>query len=163
MQFKVPQFLDIEDKIFGPLTFKQFVYLIGGAGLCFILYKLLGLLLAFIPIIIIAGIVVALAFYRPNNKPLVEMLESGFKFYIQSKLYIWQRRKQQKKEGINQNKKETQPEQTSYKQRGFTGSKLKDLAWSLDVLDLKKNNSNNNNEEPARNAFSTADAGGELK
>ena len=39
MQFKVPQFLDIEDKIFGPFTFKEFVYLAGGAGLCFILYR----------------------------------------------------------------------------------------------------------------------------
>ena len=44
MQFKVPQFLDIEDKIFGPFTFREFVYLTGGGGMCFVLYKLLGLL-----------------------------------------------------------------------------------------------------------------------
>jgi hypothetical protein len=29
MQFRVPQFIDIEDKLFGPLTFKQFIYLAG--------------------------------------------------------------------------------------------------------------------------------------
>ncbi len=33
MRFEVPQFIDVEDKIFGPFTFKQFLYLAGGAGL----------------------------------------------------------------------------------------------------------------------------------
>ena len=67
MQFKVPQFLEIEDKIFGPFTFREFIYLAGGAGLCFVLYKLLGLLLGLIPILIIAGFSLTLTFYKPNN------------------------------------------------------------------------------------------------
>jgi hypothetical protein len=93
MQFKVPQFLDIEDKIFGPFTFRQFVYLAGGAGICFVLFKLLGFLLGAIPILLVAGFVLALTFYKPNNKPFIYMLEAGFKFLIQDKLYIWKRRK----------------------------------------------------------------------
>ena len=138
MQFKVPQFLDIEDKIFGPFTFKQFVYLAGGAGFCFILYKILGLLLGFIPIAIIASISLALAFYRPNNKPLLNMIEAGFKFYVQNKLYVWKRRTQKIKKQTEQEKKLISEEQAENNKRNFTGSKLKDLAWSLDVLDLKK-------------------------
>ena len=93
MQFKVPQFLDIEDKIFGPFTFSQFVYLAGGGGLCFIIYKLFGFLLGFIPILIILAFALALTFYRPNNKPLVDMLESALKYAVQDKLYLWKRRK----------------------------------------------------------------------
>src|SRR3989344_4958145 len=93
MQFKVPQFLDIEDKIFGPFTFKEFVYLAGGAGLCFVLYKLLGLFWGAIPILIVAGLSLALARYRPNNKPFINMLEAMFSFSFQNKLYIWKRRK----------------------------------------------------------------------
>ena len=81
MQFKVPQFLDIEDKIFGPFTFREFVYLAGGAGLCFIIYKLLGLILGTIPILIIAGFSLLLTFYRPNNKPFVNMIGAGFKYF----------------------------------------------------------------------------------
>ena len=92
MQFKVPQFLDIEDKIFGPFTFREFAYLAGGAGMCFFFYKWLGLLGGAIPILIMAGIVLALTFYRPNNKPLVNMLESGFKYFTQNKLYIWKKK-----------------------------------------------------------------------
>ena len=41
MRFQVPQFIEIEDKIFGPLTIKQFIYIAGGAGLCFILFRFL--------------------------------------------------------------------------------------------------------------------------
>src|ERR1035437_49598 len=93
MQFRVPQFLDIEDKIFGPFTFKEFVYLAGGAGLCFVLYKVLGLLLGAIPILAAAGFSVALARYRPNNKPFISLIESGLNYLLQDKLYIWERRK----------------------------------------------------------------------
>src|SRR3989338_3429732 len=93
MQFKVPQFLDIEDKIFGPFTFKEFTYLAGGAGLCFVLYKLLGFILGFLPMAVVALFSLTLTFYRPNNKPFVEMLQSFFKYTTQSKLYIWKRRK----------------------------------------------------------------------
>src|SRR5688572_9661107 len=91
MQFKVPQFLDIGDKIFGPFTFRQFIYLAGGAGLCFVLYKLLGLILGAIPILLVGGLAAALTFYRPNNKPFINMLEAGFKYFTQNKLYIWEK------------------------------------------------------------------------
>lgn len=138
MQFKVPQFLDIEDKIFGPFTFREFVYLVGGAGLCFVLYKLLGFMLGFIPILIVGGFAAALTFYRPNNKPFINMVEAGIRFLIQDKLYIWKRRTKK----IQQNSKETERKDhmpAIQNHSKLSGSKLKDLAWSLDVLDSKKN------------------------
>jgi len=139
MQFKVPQFLDIEDKIFGPFTFREFVYLAGGAGLCFVLYKLLGLVMGAIPILLVAGFAGTLTFYHPNNKPFINMLEAGFKYLMQNKLYIW-------KKGEEKNKAKQQIisseadkiKMMSEKGLKLTGSKLRDLAWSLDVLDLSK-------------------------
>lgn len=141
MQFKVPQFLEIEDKIFGPFTFKEFVYLVGGAGLCYILFKLLGIWLGAIPILAVAGLSAALTFYHPNGKPFINMIEAGIKYALQSKLYIWKKheikvKREQQKEmaGAIELKKETM------NQSGVRlgGSRLRDLAWSLDVLDLKK-------------------------
>lgn len=137
MQFRVPQFLEIEDKIFGPFTFREFVYLAGGAGLCFTIYKLLGLLWGAIPILIIAGFSLLLTFYRPNNKPFINMLEYGFKYFTQNKLYIWKKQKEQKKEQTQ----EARENKTKMMPRGeakLSGEKLKDLAWSLNVLDLNK-------------------------
>ncbi|MBI3888345.1 PrgI family protein [Candidatus Nomurabacteria bacterium] len=137
MQFKVPQFLDIEDKIFGPFTFREFAYLAGGAGLCYILFKLLGLLFAAIPILLIAGFSGMLIFYRPNNKPFINMLESGFKYFSQNKLYIWKKKKSSS--ANNQPQATTDNKDQAVYGNKLTGSKLRDLAWSLDVLDLRKN------------------------
>ena len=141
MQFKVPQFLDIEDKIFGPFTFSQFVYLAGGAGLCFILYKVLGFLLAFIPMLAIAGFAVALTFYRPNNKPLVNMIEAGLKYLVQDKLYIWKKKKIKAKQTTTLGGSMGANETLNQGGARLNSSKLQDLAWSLDVLDFKKNDS----------------------
>ncbi len=138
MQFQVPQFLEIEDKIFGPFTFKQFVYLVGGGGICFILLKLLGFFWGFIPILIVAALSLALAFWKPNNKPFIEMLESAFMYGMQSKLYIWQKDNEKAalaKKAEMQNKGEDSVIEGNIR---LDGSKLRDLAWSLDVLDLKK-------------------------
>lgn len=144
MQFKVPQFLEIEDKIFGPFTFKEFVYLAGGAGLCYILYKLLGFYLGGIPILAVTGLSLALTFYKPNNKPFINMIEASFKYFTNDKLYIWERRKYEKG-----NKKEQTPNANENINRQnlennirLSGSKLRDLAWSLDVLDLSKHGEN---------------------
>jgi len=139
MQFKVPQFLDIEDKIFGPFTFKEFVYLAGGAGLCFILYKMLGLILGAIPILAVAGLAIALARYRPNNKPFINMIEAGFTYLIQSKLYIWKRQKKDQGKTNREGQKGVVSEKSMNRDTvRLGGNKLRDLAWSLDVLDLNK-------------------------
>lgn len=135
MQFKVPQFLDIEDKIFGPFTFGEFVYLAGGAGLCFVVYKLLGFLLGIIPILFIAGFSLMLTFYKPNSKPFINMIESGFKYFTQNKLYIWKKKKKITNEQLRVTNENKNPGVYGAK---LSGSKLRDLAWSLDVLDLKK-------------------------
>ena len=147
MQFKVPQFLDIEDKIFGPFTFREFVYLAGGAGLCFTLYKWLGLLFGAIPILIVGGFALLLTFYHPNNKPFINMLEAGFKYFTQSKLYIWKHKgepaRPDGRSGGNKNNVDDEKIRLMA-QNGLSGSKLRDLAWSLDVLDLSKQNKNEN-------------------
>jgi hypothetical protein len=142
MQFKVPQFLDIEDKIFGPFTFREFAYLAGGAGLCYVCFKLFGLLLGIVPILLIAGFSGMLIFYRPNNKPFINMLESGFKYFTQNKLYIW--KKHQKKITNSELRITNENQDKIDYENKLTGSKLRDLAWSLDVLDLKKHEKINN-------------------
>mgnify|MGYP003475631078 CR=1 FL=1 len=136
MQFKVPQFLDIEDKIFGPFTFRQFAYLAGGGGLCFVLYKALPFYISFIPILIIAGLSLALAFYKVNNKPFIFVVESGIKYLLTDKLYIWKRRMKEKGDEKTQ---EDKPKIEVNRISRVNTSKLRDLAWSLDVLDIKKN------------------------
>ena len=92
MRFQVPQFIEVEDKIFGPLTLKQFIYLAGGGGLSFLVYVLLNsFLLSAIPIFAIMAISIAMAFYKVNNKPLINVAEYAFKYFFGNKLYIWKK------------------------------------------------------------------------
>ena len=75
MRYQVPQFIEIEDKIFGPLTIKQFVYLAGGAALAYLVYASLNahipLFLTIVLMVPPAALGVALAFYKINGKPFI--------------------------------------------------------------------------------------------
>lgn len=133
MQFRVPQFIDIEDKIFGPFSFKQFVYMTGGAAIAFVAYKILPLFFAVLVIIPVLALAGALTFYRINNKPFIFILEAYIKYFFQSKLYIWKKEKQKSKKA--EQKVAESPTALIPK---LSQSKLKDISWSLDVLDVNK-------------------------
>jgi len=129
MRFQVPQFIEIEDKIFGPFTFKQMVYIAGSAGIAFVLWTFLPHFLA----ILIGGPLIAfglaLAFYKINKRPFINVVESAFTYVISSRLYIWKKsaKKIKKKE-----KAEEQKKAITYVPK-LSESKLKDLSWSLDI------------------------------
>jgi hypothetical protein len=131
MRFQVPQFIEVEDKIFGPLTFKQFIYLIGGAGLAFILYRFLPIYISVLVILPVAAFSVALAFYKINNKPFIFVLQASIKYFLGAKLYIW--KKEQPK--FSKKKEAPQPFSSDLVIPKLSGSKLKDLAWQLDIHD----------------------------
>jgi len=93
MQFEVPQFIEIEDKIIGPFTWRQFLY-VGGGGLMaavmfltmpFIIFVLLG-----IPI---GAIAFALAFFPVNNRPFSHFLEAMYTYATKPKIYHWRQNK----------------------------------------------------------------------
>jgi phosphate/sulfate permease len=130
MRFQVPQFIEVEDKIFGPLTIRQFIYLLGGAGASFIVYKVIGsIIISAVFVIPIIGFALALTFYKINNKPFINVVEAAFGYYIGSKLYIW---KKVEKPVIA---KETNgiPQISDFSVPKLSDSKLKDLTWSLDI------------------------------
>jgi hypothetical protein len=92
MRFEVPQFIEIEDKIFGPFTWKQGVYLAGGVGLAVVILFTLPMfvfVLVGIPLGTLAGL---LAFYPVNNRPFSNFLESIVTFYNNAKVYSWRKK-----------------------------------------------------------------------
>lgn len=92
MRFEVPQFIEVEDKIFGPLTWRQFVYVGGGSGLAAVLFFFTPLIVFLIFGIPIAIATFALAFYPINNRPFAVFLESVFRYFRGSRLYLWQKK-----------------------------------------------------------------------
>lgn len=93
MRFEVPQFIEIEDKIFGPFTWRQFVYLLGGVGFALVLFIAAPLFIFILLGIPTAGVAVLLAFYPVNNRPFSVFLESVFTFYQSGNTYFWRKEK----------------------------------------------------------------------
>ena len=90
MQFRVPQFIDIEDKVFGPFTLKQFGYMAGAGGLSFLIWTFIPVKIVAVMLIApVAGLFLALAFVKYNNRSFGEILESAFTYYTGAKIYTW--------------------------------------------------------------------------
>lgn len=134
MQFQVPQFVEVEDKIFGPLTAVQFIYLVGGGGFLVALWFVMPHWLAIViggPIALLGA---GLAFYKINDRPLIHALESGFQYLFRTKLYIWE--KKQSKTVLPDEivlPGQTPAEDPAKYAPSATSNKIKDLAWSLDI------------------------------
>ena len=95
MRFEVPQFIEIEDKIVGPLTWKQFVYLAGGLGCLIILYLKTSLLVFAMIGIPVGTVSILLAFHRVNNRPFSFFLEALLNYVTKNKLYLWRKEREQ--------------------------------------------------------------------
>ena len=90
MQFRVPQFIDLEDKVFGPLTLKQFGYIVGAGGFSFLIWTFIPIkFIAILVIIPVAGLFLSLAFVKYNNRSFGELLESALSYYTGSKIFTW--------------------------------------------------------------------------
>lgn len=131
MRFEVPQFIDVEDKIFGPLTFKQFVYLAGGAGLGYVAFRLLPLPLNYLGGLAFVGLGLLLAFYKINNQTFIDIAQAYITYQIKGKLYIWKRAPKT----ATAAPKAPAPEIPKPPQKIVTDKTITDLAQNLDILD----------------------------
>lgn len=145
MRFEVPQFIDVEDKIFGPLTWRQFVYLGGGLGVAFvtmfILPSMLPTIVSWIVILFVglplALLAAALAFFPVNNRPFSYFLEAIYNYLSSTKLYLWN----QKSDVVY---KEVEHKTASYvapitpNNRGTKHTSISSLTRSLELEALQK-------------------------
>jgi len=133
MRFQVPQFIEVEDKIIGPLTIKQFIYIAGGAGMCFIIIRYLGLMLGIALALPVGAFALALAFYKPNERQsFILFVENAFKYFVGDKLYIWKKQDKKAVARTSEERESSSDLDNLYVPR-LADSKLKDMTWSLDV------------------------------
>lgn len=127
-KYQVPQFLEVEDKIFGPLTLKQFLYAAAGVAIGFIFWSSMPRMLAIVLGLPIVLLFFGFAFYQVNNRPLVVVLETAFRYFFSPKLYLWKKRQktpEKKAAEVIQYVTQEVPK--------VRDSKLKDLSWGLDI------------------------------
>lgn len=131
MRYQVPQFIEVEDKIFGPLTARQFIYLAGSAGVALATFSTLPFIVAALVTAPVVALALALSFYTMNGRPFLTVLEHGFRYLMGGKLYLWNAKRSVQASSTKQEVQKS-PALTVPK---LSESKLRDLSWSLNIKD----------------------------
>ena len=88
-QFVVPQFIDVEDKIFGPITVRQFVLSVIGIIVILLSFRFADFSLALFLTIITGVIVLLFGFMKVNGTPFHLFLLNVFTTLKKPGLRIW--------------------------------------------------------------------------
>lgn len=94
MQYSIPQFIEIEDKVIGSLTVKQFLYLVAGGVFLLIVWQFVDLELFILFAILTGAIVVPFAFIKVNGRPFQVYLLAMLRFITRPKLLFWAKTKE---------------------------------------------------------------------
>lgn len=96
MQYKVPQHIDIEDKIVGPFTMKQFIYLLISGSIVYAWWNFSNTfvdpspMVIFIPLALPVGFLgLAFALLKINDRPFEVFVLSLLRFIFSPKQRVW--------------------------------------------------------------------------
>lgn len=148
-RFIVPQFIDSEDKIWGPITVRQFVIVLVGALFVFLAYRLADFSLFLLETIIICILVGLFAFYKVNGMPFhvfaVNFIETTFK---KPKIRVWHKEyiKVEEFKSKDEDKKE---EEIIPKKAPVSSKKLSELSLIIDTGGIYKGEQDANKENNA--------------
>ncbi len=127
-QFVVPQFLDVESKIIGPVTVRQFVLILsaGLVGMAFFrIFDFILFLLLTVPMMIMAIIV---AFVRINGQPFHYFLINIVQSFRRPSLRVWNKNRTDAELRAYLSKPKVVVDTRSYTKKPLTGSRLRDLS-----------------------------------
>ncbi len=88
-QFVVPQFIEVEDKIFGPITTRQFLILLAAGIIIFIGYRYADLALFIAIAVIVGGGAIVFSFVRINGQVFHFFLLNIIQTMKKPSLRIW--------------------------------------------------------------------------
>lgn len=92
MQYQVPQFIELEDKIVGPLTLKQFGFVAVAGVICFMFFNFFTATFAVILSIPVAGAALVLAFGKIKGLPALKYITAFISFSLKPQLYLWRKK-----------------------------------------------------------------------
>ena len=93
MKFAVPQNIDIPEKVLGPFTFPQIIYLIGAGSFTLFLFLTAPIFITIPVAFVIDVLALLLAFYRPFNQHFIVVLLAFINYLRRDKLFLWKKGK----------------------------------------------------------------------
>ena len=92
MQFKIPQFLERQPLVVGPLAFKQALYFGVAILISFYLHSATHFLVFLMLSIPLIGFAFCLSFVKIEGIPLPEIIMQSFGFAFSPKIYLWKKK-----------------------------------------------------------------------
>jgi hypothetical protein len=92
MQFRVPQFLERQPLIIGPLAFKQSLYFGVAILMLVLIHSIAPFPIFLICAVVLIGMAFGLAFIKIEGIPLPEVIIQSFGFVLSPKMYLWQKK-----------------------------------------------------------------------
>ena len=89
MKYQVPQFIETETKLIGPLTLRQFLWVAGGASMMAMEFILLNGIFFLIAAMLTATFFGALAFVKIDGQPFINYLAYMLAYALGSKRYLY--------------------------------------------------------------------------
>lgn len=135
MLINVPQYINVEDKIAGPLTVKQLLWMLGMGAALFVFWSVLPKIVFFIVGIPTALVFVAFAFYRPFGQPLLGFVFAGIRYMFGPKLYVWKRTPQKMQADFQQERNVAVVKQAVESQDERRKKALENLSGIAKIID----------------------------
>jgi len=88
-QFVVPQFIEVEDKIFGPITTRQFIILLIAGIIIFLAYRFGDFAMFIATLVFVGGIAVIVAFVKVNGQSFHYFLLNIIQTVRKPGLRVW--------------------------------------------------------------------------
>lgn len=129
-QFLVPQFIDVEPKILGPLNLRQFIIIVIGIVAAVLCYKLADLALFVLEFIVIACIVILVGFIKVNGREFHFFVLDIFSFGFGSNIRIWKKEEELR---FTLEAKAVVEEEKDNEKVEIKGNKLSELSLLLDT------------------------------
>mgnify|MGYP001168160442 CR=1 FL=1 len=127
-RFVVPQFIDVEDKIFGPITIRQFIILLVAGLFLFIAFKLADFMLFLFLLVLVGGIALVLAFVKINGQTFHYFILNIIQTIRKPSRRIWVRSYSKKDlEELRKNAKIEIPE-TVVAKKSISYNRIRDLS-----------------------------------
>ncbi len=133
MQYAVPQFIEIEDKVVGPLSVKQFAYVLGGGLFLVAMSSIVDTGLLIFLGVIVAAIVVPLAFVKINGREMPKVVVSLFNFATKPQVRLWAKDFSAKHISISDLAQRASTHEEGPRIKALDRSRLAELALQLDT------------------------------
>lgn len=89
MKFQLPQFIESETKVVGPLTLKQFLWVAAGSAGVFALMAVVKGVAAILLSIPVLAVSLMFAFLKIGNVPLINYISYALSYLISPKKYLY--------------------------------------------------------------------------